>query len=524
MAKILTAPVIMTLAVGTALQNGTYVIDAWVADDTVGPLYLAMDVSRGQWVQLRVLGSRNPETLPDVSERQAFYRYLEQVNGLKHRALPPRLGGFEEDGVCYQTLANPAGMPLDRLISGQALLPPRTSLAVLRQLVEVLETLRPLGWAGLRLTPDQVWYTPEAQTITFTGFDLVQAPSAATSLAESDSGSLAESATESALVRGLSHLLYFLLTGQRAEATKAPLAVELRRCHPALPTSLDAALEAGSPAAGQLPRVSLTDWTALLPADAELPIDQLSAEPSPVPPTGAAAPASTGPATVVVAGRSTSAGQLESQTWGSDRPRPPAVSSPARQPSTTLALVLTGLVATASGLGLGLYARLQPASSANPERLNPNQSFPPLPDWNGGELWQPWNDAPALRDRPDYGSTPPPGSEPAPDLAPNPQEPAAPPPAVPQPQPTPDPVVEPEESEEDPWQVPIEPSDQPMPAPELPTNPAPLPGTAPAPAPAPQAPPPPLEAPPLTAPAEGAAPAPLTAPPQPPVAPAPASS
>lgn len=516
----------MTLAVGTALQNGTYVIDAWVTDDAVGPLYLAMDVSRGQWIQLRVLGSRNPETLPDASERQAFYRYLDQVNGLKHAALPQRLGGFEEEGVCYQTLANPAGMPLDRLITGQAPLPPRASLAVLRQLIEVLETLRPLGWAGLRLTPDQLWYTPETQTITFTGFDLVQSAPADANSAASDSISLTASAAETALVRGLSHLLYFLLTGQRAEATKAPLAVELRRCHPALPTSLDAALEAGSPVAPQSPSISLTDWGALLPADAQLPADPLSNPPLPAPPPAAAAPPSTGQATVVVPSHQTPVSQLKPQARHSDRPPATAAGSPWRQRSApTLALVMTGLVATASGLSLGLYARLQPASSASSERLNPNQSFPPLPDWNGSELWQPWDDAPALRDRPDYGSTPPPGSEPAPDFAPNPQEPAAPPPAVPQPQPNPDPpVAEPEESWEEPWQAPVEPWTQPVPAPELPANPAPLPSADPAPAPEPLAPPAPLEAPPLTAPTEGAAPAPLTAPSQPPAAPAPASS
>ncbi|PSR18539.1 hypothetical protein C8255_06760, partial [filamentous cyanobacterium CCP3] len=493
----------MTLAVGTALQNGTYVIDAWLADDAIGPLYLAMDVSRGQWVQLRVLGSRNPETLPDVSERQAFYRYLEQVNGLKHRALPQRLGGFEEDGVCYQVLANPAGTPLDRLIPYQAALPPQASLAVLRQLIEVLETLRPLGWAGLRLTPDQLWYAPEAQAITFMGFDWVQAPSADASSAASDF-SLAESATELALVRGLSHLLYFLLTGQRAEATKAPLAVELRRCHPALPTSLDAALEAGSPAAGQLP-LSLTEWAALLPTGAALlptgaalPTAQLSTALSQAPAAGVTAPPSTGPATVVVSGRSTSGSQLEPPPWGRDRPRAAATRLPSQRSSTTLALVLTGLVATAGGLGLGLYTRLQPATSAGPERLNPNQSFPPLPDWDGSELWQPWNDAPTLRDRPDYGSTPPPGSEPAPDFAPNPQEPAAPPPAVPQPQPTSDPVAEPEESWQDPWETPVESWPQPIPDPALPADPTPQPSVAPVPAPAPLAPPAPLEAPPLT--------------------------
>ncbi|MGB6014554.1 MAG: hypothetical protein WBG32_07475, partial [Nodosilinea sp.] len=421
----------MTLAVGTALQNGTYVIDAWVTDDTIGPVYLATDVSRGQWVQLRVLGSRNPAALPDASDRQAFYRYLDQVNELKHAALPQHLGGFEEEGVCYQILIIPSGIPLDRLIAEQSSLSARASLAVLRQLIDLLTSLRPLGWPGLRLTPDQAWYAPEAQTLTFTGFDL---DSMAPAVSDADDNSPIDPA-EAALVQGLSHLLYFLLTGQRAEATKASLAVELRRCHPALPTSLDAALEAGSPAAGRSPCLSLSEWAALLPVDAQLLTGPSPTGPSPTGPSPTNSlptnpsrdlpQPSPGPATVVVPSHKISTSQLEPQTDYRDRPLAVA-GSPSRQRSaTTLALVLTGLVATASGLGIGLYARLQPASSANPERLNPNQSFPPLPDWDDSELWQPWDEAPARRDRPDYGSTPPSGSEPAPDFAPNSQEPAA---------------------------------------------------------------------------------------------------
>ena len=499
----------MTLAVGTALQNGTYVIDAWVADDAVGPVYLAMDVSRGQWVQLRVLGSRSPETLPDACERQAFYGYLTQVNGLKHSALPDRLGGFEEEGVCYQTLASPPGTPLDRLIPDTQPLAPRPSLAVLHQLIEVLGILRPLGWAGLRLTPDQVWYVPATQTLTFTGFDLAP-PAPAEPDAQPDlEGNSPISAAESALVRGLSHLLYFLLTGQRAEATKAPLAVELRRRHPTLPTSLDAALEAGN----TTPTVSLTEWGALLPAANQLP----PAAPLPVIPVSVTGSRPTAPASVVVGHHlPTPPVDLELPTR---HPLPLETVSPAlarRRPVTALALVFTGLIATASGLGFGLYARLQPASSASPERLNPNQSFPPLPDWKGGDSWQPWDDAPALRRRPDYSDTPPPGSQPAPDFTPNPQEPAAPPPAVARPRPSPEPVPEAVE----PWDTPVEPWSQPDPG--APNSPAPLPSEAPAPAPEPLA-PPPLEAPPLSAPVEGSAPQPLTLPPQAP-APAPASS
>ncbi|MGB5973585.1 MAG: hypothetical protein WBG38_09700, partial [Nodosilinea sp.] len=424
----------MTLAIGTTLKNGTYVIDAWVGDDSVGPVYLAMDVSRGQWLQIRVLGSRSPEMLPNALEREAFYCYLNQVKSLKHAALPQRLSGFEEDGVCYQTLVIPGGTSLDCLVS-DAPLPPRVCLELIHQLTGILDCLRPLGWAGLRLAPDQVWFASTPQTLTFAGFDLPQLVSLDVSSSAVDSAT----AVESTLVRGLSHLLYFLLTGQRAELTKAPLSVELRRCHPALPNSLDAVLEAGSPAQ-QAASISLTEWKDLLPTAAQLPADLAQYRP-----LSAAEPAEAAPRQQAPVSRS------EPKTKHSDLPARRAFSeAPPRRPAV-LALVLTGLIATASGLGIGLYARFQPVSSASPERLNPNQSFPPLPDWNSSNS-QPWEDAPTRR-RPDYGNTPPPGTA-APDLVPTQQEPAAPLPAVRQPEPTRDPIIP---AEEPVWETPAEP-------------------------------------------------------------------
>jgi len=493
----------MTLAVGTTLQKGTYVIDAWVAEDTIGPMYLAMDVSKGQWIQLRVLGSLAPQALPDAADRQAFYQYLGQVADLKNSTFPPRLGGFEEEGVCYQSLSIPPGAPLDRLVTTATPLPARTSLALVRQLIQSLQALQPLGWTGLRLTPDQVWYSPEAQATTFVGFDLI--PGAA------PAGTGQEISDEGTLVQGLSYLLYFLLTGQRAEATKAPLSVEVRRHHPSLPASLDRALELGHPQ--QQPTITLAEWEALLPAADDLPSDPL-----PGPGPGSTAKRPEAASTVVVA---------------RDRPRPPvsdprpssprteshwpesqvlAPSPPKRSSTPALALVLTGLMATVSGLGVGLYARLQPANSTSQERLSPNQSFPPLPDWNSNTLWQPWEDAPARRSRPDYGDTPQ-GSTPAPDFTPDPQEPAAPPPAVPQPNLAPEADPEPPEV----WESPAEPWV--LPEPVIPPDPGIPPAVSPAPAPV--TPPAPLEPPRSSD--EGAAPPPLTAPP---IlnAPAPASS
>jgi hypothetical protein len=475
----------MTLATGTPLNHGTYVIDAWVSDDTVGPMYLAMDVPRGQWVQLRVLGSRDPAALPVAPDRQAFYQYLDRISQLGHPALPTQLRGFEEEAVCYQILTPPLGMPLTQMVTPDQPLPPRVTLSVIRQVVEALEILRPLGWAGLRLTPDQVWYHAATGSVVLTGFDLAVpvTPSPPEPAGPAPEGTAPEDSTpetltpeiptppdtaisvkppspgEASLVQQVSHLLYFLLLGRQASANRAPLAVDLRQQQPHLPLSLDRALTVGSPTEGS-PTVALPEWLALLPAPEDLPLPPPSVtrlQPQP---------------TAVVA-----------------RPQPASQSVPGRSPGA-IALGLTGLVATVSGLGFGLYARLQPNQSTSQEWLNPNQSFPPLPNWSGDDLWRPWDDAPALRPRPRYGDTPPPDVEPAMAPSPSSAETAAPPPAVTQPLPTAPPSepepVEPWRPEPDPV-TPYEPS--PAPIAPAPIAPAPI-------APAPIAPPPPLELPP----------------------------
>lgn len=500
----------MTLAVGTTLQHGIYVIDAWIAEDIIGPVYLAMHVPTGQWMQLRVLGSRSPERLPDGGDRQAFYHYLEQVNGLRHPALPALLGGFEEEGVCYQTLASPRGVPLAHLVTPTAPLSPRRSLAIVRQLIDLLEVLRPFGWAGLQLTPDQVWYADGDQSLSFTGFDLATPQPAA-----AEGESLA--AAEAPLVRGLSQLLYFLLTGHRAEATQAPLSIDVRRLYPALPTSLDTALEVGSPriqpqTVGTVPAErgsaergateTLTAWAALLPAIADLPPD--------IAPVSLSTPPATLPTVLVTPPN----GSVPLPPPGS---QPDSRSLPPRPPATArsipaVALVLTGLVASLGGLGLGFHARLQPASSPHQERLNPNQAFPPLPNWSGDTLWQPWEDAPTLRSRPDYGAVPPGPAESVTNHSPNPQEPAAPPPAVTQselaePEPSPNPA-ESEKIPFEPWpqsQPDSTPADSGSPDPILPEVDPPQ---------SPLAPPAPLEAPPPSQPTEAADPPPLNTPPR----------
>jgi hypothetical protein len=377
----------MTLAIGTALQNGTYVIDALGREDSVGPGYLATHVPSGQWVLVRVLGSRHPETIPSADRRAAFYEYLETISKLGHPLLSTRLRGFEEEGVCYQVLPLPLGLSLTEFISVQAPLSPRRSLWIIHQLADALKVLRPLGWRGVQLTPDQLWIT-NPNVLRFVGFNLPT------------SAAYENRVNDPEMVLGLTHLLYFLMTGQRAENTHAPLAVDVRHRRPGLPISLETALQRGS----QSTVGTLEEWLALLPPLEALPAESnrtvlavQQAKPPQVLGAPVIAPHSTQSTSPAVPPAKT---QVALSSPVSDGRR--IMPKPA-----TWALVGTGLIAGLSGLTFGLQSRLQPSDLSGPARFNPNQSFPPLPDWRGGQQGIDWS-APASRQRfqPDYGDVP----------------------------------------------------------------------------------------------------------------------
>lgn len=397
----------MTLPPGTALHHGKYVVDAFSAEDAIGPIYLATHIPSGRWVQLRILGSRNPEKIPYPEVRKAFYNYLLMVQAFNHPLFSGHLAGFEDTAVCYQVLDANLGQPLSRIVSRDHPVSPRQSVAWVRQVAHGLIALKPLGWQGLTLTPDQFWQRPHQTVLTFTGFDL---PGAA---------SLAPAQQEALVVKGLSYLLYFLLTGKRAEHSPTPLAVDVRQQIPAMPYALDTALQVGSHQ--ELSRVSmdLQQWLDLLPDGDNLPDHPVQAPPLTA--QGAARPS---PSLATYLPQAAEPSPPVFQIAGADHPsRVPTTESNVHvlhatsgQPSRSrfrkfapAALVLTALVASFSGLGLGLMARFQPTVSdrSSSVRLDPEQSFPPLSDWSGDDPIPAWEYSPDRRDLPDYGDSAP---------------------------------------------------------------------------------------------------------------------
>lgn len=389
----------MTLAPGTALQHGHYAIDALALEDSLGPLYLATHIPQGRRVLMRVLGSRQPQNIPPPAQRSDFFKYLESLQALQLSLLPSQMEGFEEEGVCYQVLSTPAGSPLSQQIHPDRPLPLAQALSLLNALTDSLQALEPLGWLGLCLQPDQIWWAPDRSEATWIGFDLPSHP-----LPSSEQ-------MEGLLVQQLGHLLYFLLTGRHAAHTQAPLDVDLCHRHPGLPASLVRALQlATAPQPG-----TLSEWAQALPRSQ--PVSMALVDPGSNSTNGHRPTLDPLPVT----GESGLAPQQSTSLHLASQPAPTLAQGHRSKASkgwsrwATYGLMATALGAGLSGLVVGLQLRTQALNASQASRFNPNQSFPPLADWNGNradkKVLRPFNRP--LR-QPDYGDAPRPAPTPSP--------------------------------------------------------------------------------------------------------------
>lgn len=374
----------MTLPVGTTLQHGNYVLDAWCFDDDIGPVYLATQITTGQWVQLRVLGSRHPEAIPAPAIRQQFCAYLQAVNQLNQAGIVKSLAGFEEDGVFYQVMACGPDRSLGYPLARQSGLSCHQALRLIQQVAEVLQALKPLGWVGLTLTPDQIWISrSQPWAITFTGFNFPQPPDLVVPESWTDPGFDQGSIpicpgelTESTLVMALNRLLYFALTGRPAETVQGALSADLQQQQPDIPPVFCQLLDYGS---GQTPSsqpLSLTHWLGIMPPPESMPdrylATQVRTEQVPI------------GANLTTTQPRPSPSAISTQVVPS---RPVAVpvrpSSPSYRSHRSLyiGLGITALVASLGGMGMGFNLRMQPSDPETPKPLDPEQSFPPRSDW-----------------------------------------------------------------------------------------------------------------------------------------------
>ena len=359
----------MTLPVGTSLQNGQYVLDAYCFTDSLGSTYLATEVPTSQRLQVKRF---NTADLP-MTERSRYLEQIAAVANLRNSNLVSPLRAFEEDEDVYLVYGIPEGIPLTHLLAKNRWFTDRRAVTIIHQTAAALEMLASIGIRP-SLNVDQLWWRPSSTTLYLSGFafPLKLAPRTR------------PPALHRWLINQLAQLLYFLVCGELATTTHAPLAY-LRQQRPGLNPALLQALEKGLEVPLSNHKQTLLDWLRSLPLPSALDDDSIGDDSESGNSIGGGSVSNDSESVGSVSDHSTKGSvsvaslQMKAVTQPSRKWRS---SLPSRQP--LLVLGYTSFIASIAGLGFGLTLRFNSADASGQQvRFNPEQSFPPLSDWSG---------------------------------------------------------------------------------------------------------------------------------------------
>jgi hypothetical protein len=325
----------MSLAAGTALHNGHYVIDALLESAPNGDLYWGTHVVTGMRVFIQIFPV-NPDHLGhDLASLMAR---LEGVAFAPQSPLPNPFQLFPgEDHTLCLTMGTPVGLPWTSRCGTQAPMTPKQALSIIRSIADSVLWLKEQGITGLDLSPNRIWLADESDRITLTGL-----PQSLLNC-QPDGNSQPDTS-----VQFLARLLYSLLVGELpADSTPDDLRTTLNRRLPTLSPLMAQAIVRGSqPIAAETPALSLQDWLNQLP-------DAVT-----VPPTGS------------------HTGQLVKRL--PQEPVPRSVST-----KRYAALAGTASLAAIAGITLGTVWRLNAQSLPGAIQFDPDQSFPSQVGWSG---------------------------------------------------------------------------------------------------------------------------------------------
>ena len=365
----------MTLAVGTPLHHGKYVIQHPVdaGDRTV--TYIATHTSLNETVRLRTLSD------PDQAQPEHRHRFLETGRRLyhcRHPHLARVLDSFVEQDQPFLVLEHPADEALDAAIARQPLTQ-ADALRVIHQIGGALVALHHQGIAHGAVSP---------QTILLRSGTLPMALLVGVTI-----GAAADHPARSPIgdMQALARTLYTALTGQTLmdEAIDV-LAIlhRLKQAQPELnPLVEQAILQALQPAEHQ-PFSSMAHWLSTLPqvSGAALSIPSVAVESDSAPVLSP--PASTTHPVTEPAAMTSEAAPVKAVSSPTRSPHAVSVRSKPRSRWFPITVCVASVMAAIGGAGTGLLLRFD--DPERPDRsgllFNSEQSFPASDEWPGTSM------------------------------------------------------------------------------------------------------------------------------------------
>lgn len=334
----------MTLAPGTALQNGHYVIDALLEAAPNGNLYRGTHVVVGMpvFIQVLTVGESGQSHLSNLIAR------LEGAAFSPQSPLPNPFQLFRgNDQTLCLAMGTTVGLPWSTTRKNGTTLSTKQALETIRRLADSLTWLKEQGITGLDLSDNRIWLSQDLATVTLTGLPDADLQNFRTEDLPLDTS-----------VPALAQLLCSFLTGQPSQPLPGEDGItarkQLQQYCPNLSPVIVTAIERGLQLSDGEPPSTLQQWLDKLPdADGgyqvQSPSQQLTRSPS------------------------TRANIM-----------PQATNSTPKKGSLLLSsLVVTAALAAISGGALGTYWRLNAQSLPGAIQLDPQQSFPTQADWSG---------------------------------------------------------------------------------------------------------------------------------------------
>ncbi|MDJ0701781.1 MAG: hypothetical protein QNJ46_00745 [Leptolyngbyaceae cyanobacterium MO_188.B28] len=420
----------MTLLIGAALQNGHYVLDSVTHQDDAGASYRGTHVTSGQVVSVKLLRDNLPQGLDSFLLRAELIDQIQRLAQLQHPNIVDHLFCFEENDLVFVVMEADVGLSLAQIVGFKRPRPlaEATALRYLHQIADAVLAIRKVGLRSLDLDPRFIFRKPGTHRIVLAGLGVsLVAPLAEVKSLQTPLNGSAQDAYPDNLQTGqtlttsdsdvyrLSALFYYLLTGnltplERQIHQEAELWPPHRR--PQISEATEQAIQRGLGLPNQAPICNLKDWLTLLPDVADIRSEsspetsqfQTAANPeitSAIKPNAPSLQAPSVNKVVSLVADETAPRFAPSKASSKDllaSPRSsrrfPQLFAPGK-PSVKFvkrgtkirnaALVMTMFVSALMGLGFGTVLRFTPPRQAGGIRFDPDQSFPPLEDWQEDE-------------------------------------------------------------------------------------------------------------------------------------------
>ncbi len=388
----------MKLAVGATLQNGKYAVTNILGQSDLSLTLKATQAFLNQTVVLKTVKPNAQIPVDFAQLKQRFGEDARRFARCQHPGLVRLLDFFEEGGLPFAVMDFVGGQSLADRVRDYGPLPEAQALQYIRQVGSALSVVHKHGLVHKSVNPSNLVRPAGTEFVVLVDYGILDW----TVLDRSDDSIQQINDPYRAIeyyqpfaslipatdIYALAATLYFLLTGHppipatRQEQSPLPAPRKLR---PDISAAVEAAILNGMAAKPQARPQTIAAWFAQLPGAELLPPVQLSKgtvlpdiQPALGVTNGKPQTATTNGKTQVVA--PPAAGN--SSTVAAKHPVTVAP-LPSRKSRLPKVLVGTATIAVLAGLGLGLVLRLGALTGIGPKIFHTQQTFPPLPDWDG---------------------------------------------------------------------------------------------------------------------------------------------